>query len=122
MPARVRAALIALCAAWVSSAVALFVNQVLFHGSRIGPGPSLGTISLAIQAVLFWFVSRGSATARTLVVLVLVVAVLPLGMLSRLITQRELFSASYTLLAFALKGIAVWLLFTGDSVDWFARS
>lgn len=121
MPARVRGALIALCAAWVVSAAALFVNQVLFHGSGIGPGPSLGIVSLALQAVVFWFLSRGSATARTLVVFSLLLATLPLGMVPRLIVERAVFSASYTVLGFVLKGFGVWLLFTGESTEWFAR-
>jgi len=54
-PARVNGAVTALWAAWTVSAVALFVNQVVFHGLGIGPGPSLGVLSLAIQAVAFWF-------------------------------------------------------------------
>ena len=45
-PLRARYALIALWVAWLVSAVALFVNQVVFRGSGIGPGPSLGIGSL----------------------------------------------------------------------------
>ena len=122
VPTCVRHALIALYAAWVLSASALFVNQVVFHGSGIGPGPSLGIGSLAIQAVVFWFVRRGSPAARTLVVFFLILAALPLELVPRLITQREVWAASYTLLGFALKGWSVWLLFTGESAQWFARS
>src|SRR5262245_3172181 len=87
-PARVNAAAIALWAAWSVSAAALFVNQVMFHGSGIGPGPSLGIMSLAIQAVAFWFVMRGSSIARVFIILVLVLSALPLGMLPRLFAER----------------------------------
>ena len=119
-PERVGRALVALGAAWVVTAVALFVNQVLFHGSGIGPGPSLGIVSLAGQAVVYWFVGRGSRVARTLVVFVLVVATLPLQLVPRLVAERALYTAGYTVLGFVLKGIAVWLLFTGNSAKWFA--
>ena len=119
-PARVNAAVIALWAAWSVSAVALFVNQVVFHGSGIGPGPSLGIMSLAIQAVGFWFVMRGSSMARAFMILVMVLAALPLGILPRLFAERAVYSASYLVLGFMLKAIAVWLLFTGDSLRWFA--
>jgi len=111
---------IALWAAWSVSAVALFVNQVVFHGSGIGPGPSLGIMSLAIQAVGFWFVMRGSSMARAFMILVMVLAALPLGILPRLFAERAVYSASYLVLGFMLKAIAVWLLFTGDSLRWFA--
>ena len=120
-PARVSVAVIALWAAWGVSAIALFVNQVLFHGSEIGPGPSLGIMSLAIQAVAFWFVWRGSPIARAVVIPVLILAALPLGILPRLVAERAVYSAGYLVLGFALKGVAVWLLFTGYSNEWFSR-
>ena len=118
-PPRVDAAVIALWAAWAVSAVALFVNQVVFHGAGIGPGPSMGILNLAVQAVAFWFVRRGSSIARIFVVLVVVLAVLPLGMLPRLLAGRAAYSASYLALGFALKAVAVWLLFTGEAREWF---
>ena len=119
-PVRVNAAVIALWAAWTVSAVALFVNQVVFHGSGIGPGPSLGVMSLAIQAVAFWFVMRGSSIARAATILVLVLAALPLAIVPRLFAERAVYSASYLVLGFVLKAVAVWLLFTSDSLRWFA--
>jgi hypothetical protein len=118
-PARVNGAVTALWAAWTVSAVALFVNQVVFHGLGIGPGPSLGVLSLAIQAVTFWFVRRGSSIARSFVILILVLAALPLAMLPRLFAERAVYSAGYLVLGFALKAVGVWLLFTGDAGEWF---
>ncbi len=106
-PARVNAALIALWAAWTVSAVALFVNHVVFHGSGIGPGPSMGIVSLAIQAIALWFVRRGSSIARAFVILIFVLAALPLGILPRLFIERAVYSASYLILGFALKAVAV---------------
>jgi hypothetical protein len=120
-PARVAYALVALWAAWTLSAVALGVNQIVFHGSGIGPGPSLGIISLIVQVALFVFVARGSIVARGLVVLLLAVAALPLQMIPHLLAERSIFSAGYTLLGFALKGVAAVLLFTGEANIWFAE-
>ena len=97
------------------SAVALAVNQLLLDGSGIGPGPSLGLASLAIQAVVIVLVARGSAAARWLVVFWLAIAALPLPMVGRLVAERSYISASYTLLGFLLKGVATLLLFTGSS-------
>lgn len=119
-PSRVDWAVIVLWVAWLVSGAALFVNQVVFHGSGIGPGPFLGIMSLAIQAVAFWFVRRGSVIARSFVIVILVLAVLPLGILPRLFAERAVYSAGYLAVGFALKAVAVWLLFTGDSADWFA--
>ena len=121
-PARVSVAVIALWAAWAVSAAALFANQVLFHGSGIGPGPAAGITSLAIQAAAFWCVWRGSSVARALVIAVLILAALPLGILPRLVAERAVYSAGYLVLGFALKGVAAWLLFTGESAQWFARA
>ena len=121
-PTRVRHAEIALCAAWVVSALGLFVNQVVFHGSGIGPGPALGIVSLLVQAAVIFFIHRGSGTARAIAVAFFALALLPLQLVPRLIAEREVFSASYTVLGFVLKGIAVWLLFSGDSPTWFGAS
>ena len=121
-PTRVRVALVALWAAWLVSAVALFVNQMLFHGSGIGPGPSMGIASLATQAVVFWFVRRGSSAARSFVIVFLVLSALPLGILPRIMTERAWYSASYLVAGFVLKGVAAWLLFTGDSAGWFGHA
>jgi hypothetical protein len=118
-PTRLRVALVALWAAWVVSALALFVNQVPFHGAGIGPGPAAGIVSLAIQAVTFWYVRRGSSIARSLVIVFLVLAALPLGILPRLIAERAVYSAGYLVVGFVLKGVAAWLLFTGGSAEWF---
>ena len=43
----------------------------------------------------------------------LVLAALPLGILPRLFAERAVYSASYLVLGFMLKAVAVWLLFTG---------
>ena len=111
-PTRVRHAVIALSAAWVVSALALFVSQIVFKGSGIGPGPALGVVSLLVQAIVVFFVYRGSAPARLGAVGFFILAMLPLQLVPRLIAERAVFSAAYTVLGFALKGIAVWLLFT----------
>ena len=119
-PTRVSRALTALWAAWGVTATALLVNQFYFHGTGIGPGLSLGLVSLAIQAVVFVSVGRGSHTARALAIIFLVLATLPLQMLGRLITERSIVTATYTAIGLALKASGVFLLFTGDSRGWFA--
>lgn len=119
-PLRVTRALIALWLAWAISAIALFVNQVVFSGSGIGPGPSLGIISLIVQAVVLIGVSRRSHLARGLTVVFLLLAVLPLQMIPRLLADGAHISAAYTAAGFALKALGVGLLFTGDARSWFA--
>jgi hypothetical protein len=121
-PGRVRLAVIALWAAWLVSAAALFVNQVLFHGSGIGPGPAMGVASLATQAVVFWFVRRGSRVARSFVIVIAVLAALPLPIVPRLVGERSVYSAGYLVIAFLLKVVAVWLLFTGQASAWFGQA
>lgn len=121
-PARVTLATGALALAWVISAVALAINQLLLHGSSIGPGPLVGVASLIVQALLIAFVARGNAIARIVVVLFFVLAASPLAIVPRLVAQHSAVSASYLVLGFLLKGAATFLLFTGDSRVWFTPS
>jgi hypothetical protein len=116
---RVTAALIALWIAWAISATALVVNQMVFGGSGIGPGPSMGIISLVIQAAILVGVSRRSRLARALTVVFLLLAVLPLQMIPRLIADGAYVSAAYTAAGFVLKAVGVGLLFTGEARTWF---
>jgi hypothetical protein len=118
-PTRVNWALAALWAAWAVSLVALLINQLFYKGSGIGPGWVLGIVSLAVQAVVFIFVSRGHPIARTLTVAFLFLAALPLPIVARLIVERSAWSATYLGLGFALKAVAVFLLFTGGARRWF---
>jgi hypothetical protein len=119
-PPCVGLALSALWTAWVASAVALFVNQLVFHGSGIGPGLGIGILSLTVQAVIFIFVARGRLLARALTVVFLVLAALPLQMLGRMIVEGSVWSATYIAVGFSLKAIAVFLLFTPGSKRWLA--
>jgi hypothetical protein len=82
-PPHIGYALIALWGAWFLSAAALVINQFVFGGSGIGPGLSLGMVSLALQAVAFVLVGRASLLARAVVVAFLILAVLPLQMVPR---------------------------------------
>jgi hypothetical protein len=118
-PPHIRYALIALWGAWLLSATALVINQFVFGGSGIGPGLSLGMVSLAVQAVVFVSIARGSLVARAIVVAFLVLAVLPLQMVQRLVAEHSLLSATYTALSFALKALGSILLFTDEAKTWF---
>jgi hypothetical protein len=118
-PPRIRYALIALWGAWLVSATALVINQFVFGGSGIGPGLSLGMVSLAVQALVFVWIARGSLVARAIVVAFLILAVLPLQMVQRLVAEHSLVSATYTALSFALKFLGSILLFTGEAKTWF---
>jgi len=113
-PRRVDHALVALWAAWAVNAIALFVNQAIFGGSGIGPGPSLGIVSLLIQAISFVFVARG------VTVVFLVLAALPLPLAVRLVRDGSILSSGYLAASFALKGVGVLWLFTADAKRWFA--
>jgi hypothetical protein len=119
-PVRVLVALMALWAAWLVTAAAVFINQFYFHGSGVGPGPAIAVGSLAVQACAFLLVSRGDRIARFVVVLFLVLAAPPLQIVGRLLAEGASFSAAYLVLAFTLKGIGVFLLFTGSANEWFA--
>jgi hypothetical protein len=110
-PTRTHLALIALWAAWLLNAVALFVNQFVFDGSGIGPGLTLGIVALTAQSVMLVFVARGSSVARALAVVFAVLAVPPLQMIPRLLVDRSLFSATHTALSFVLKASGTILLF-----------
>ena len=112
----------ALWAAWAVSAAALFVNQFVFHGTGIGPGLSLGGVSLAVQAIALVAIGRGSSLGRGVAVAFLVLATISLSIVGPLIAGRSFVSAAYTILGFALKAIGVYLLFTGASKSWFAAN
>jgi len=114
-------AVIALWIAWAISGTALFVNQIVFGGAGIGPGPSIGIISLVVQAAIVIGVSRRSRLARASTVVFLLLAVLPLQMIPRLIADGAQLSAGYTVAGFALKALGVFLLFTGVANAWFDR-
>lgn len=118
-PKRVAYAVGALSAAWIVSAAALSINQLLFHGSGIGPGPIFGILSLAAQAAMILLVLRRNPIGRILVAVFFVLAALPLPMVPRLLDEGSSFSAAYLMIGFALKGAATVLLFTGDAKRWF---
>jgi len=120
-PARVTAALGALGAAWLESATALAVNHLVFLGAGTGPGPAAGILSLAIQTLAIALVARANPAGRVLAIFTAVLSALPLPMLDRLVSERSFYSAAYLGGAFAFKAIAVWLLYSRESNDWFAR-
>jgi len=120
MPARVTAAISALGAAWLSSATALAVNHLVFHGAGIGPGPAAGILSLVLQTLAIALVARARPAGRVLATFTAVLSALPLPMLARLVSERSFFSAAYIGGAFAFKAVAVWLLYGRESNDWFA--
>jgi hypothetical protein len=121
-PARVVCAVALLWAAWLVAATDLFVNHVMFQGSQVGPGVSIGAVSLVVFAAALVLVWRGSRGGRYVTVLFLILSTAPLQMLSRLIVERSPWTASYVAASFALKAVGVLLLFTGDSRRWFART
>ena len=112
--------MLALWAAWIISAIALFVNQIVFHGSGIGPGLATGVVALVIQAIVLIAIARGSSAARWVAVFFLALAALTLQIVGRLVTERSFWSAGYTVVGFALKAIGVFMLFTGDAGRWFS--
>lgn len=120
-PKRVMLALLAWATAWIVNAVALAINQLIRHGSGVGPGPFLGISSLGIQALMIVFLARRSAVARALVVVFFAFSTLPLPMVGRLVAAGSNLEAACLSLSFAFKGAATLLLFTGASRAWFSR-
>src|SRR5882672_5127262 len=84
----VRWGLVAWWTAWALSATALFVNQVLYRGELIGPGPQLGIAALIIQAVMLVFVARRNRFARALTILFFMLSAFALQILPRLVAER----------------------------------
>jgi hypothetical protein len=119
IPVRVRYGLIALWIAWAITAIALAVNQLVFHGSGIGPGPAIGVFSLVVQAIAIVAIGRRSAIARGVAVLFLLVATVNLQIVGRLVAERSYVSAGYTVLGWVFKALGVYLLFTKQSKHWF---
>ncbi|HZI43255.1 MAG TPA: hypothetical protein VFD67_16155 [Gemmatimonadaceae bacterium] len=120
LPVSVAYAVGALATAWLSNAAALAINQLLFHGSGIGPGPIAGIASLAIQAAMIVLLLRGNNVGRALVVVFVMLAAVPLPLVSRLAAGRSTFSAAFLVFGFLLKAAALVLLFSADSRRWFA--
>jgi hypothetical protein len=85
-----------LCAAWALSAASLAVNQLVFNGAGIGPGPALGVVSLVVQALIAVGAWSGSRVARAGAVVFALVAALPLQLVGRLAAENALFSAAVT--------------------------
>jgi hypothetical protein len=121
-PTRVTLALVAVTIAWIDSAAALAINQLVLGGSGVGPGPLLGVVSLVVQAASIVLVARGSATGRVLVAFFFIVATLPLPMVAPLASDGSTMAAAYLAIGFALKGAATLLLFTGESNQWFTSA
>ena len=112
---RVRYGLIALWIAWAITAIALAVNQLVFHGSGIGPGPTIGVASLIVQAIAYVAVARGSAIGRGVAVVFLILATVNLSIVGRLMSESAYVSAGYTVLGFAVKAIGVYLILSKGS-------
>jgi hypothetical protein len=102
------------------SAAALAINQLLFHGSGIGPGPIVGIASLVVQAVTIALVLGRNKLGRVLVVFFLVLAALPLPLAARLIVDGSRIAAANLVISFLLKAAATVLLFMEESRRWFS--
>jgi hypothetical protein len=118
-PKSVTIAVVAASIAWIDSAAALAINQLIYNGSSVGPGPLLGIVSLVVQMTAIVLVARGSSIGRVLVAFFFIIAILPLPMVARLISGGSTMAAAYLALGFVLKGAATFLLFTGESNQWF---
>src|SRR5262249_17748080 len=121
-PRAVRIALVLLWSAWFASAAALVINQIVFSGGGIGPGPTLGTVSLVVQAVALACVQRGARVGLAIAVLFALIAALPIAMMPGLLSDRAIVSAGYLALSFVLKVSGTGLLLTPDGMRWFARN
>jgi len=72
-----------------------------------------------VQVTAIVLVARGSSIGRVLVAFFFIIAILPLPMVARLISGGSTMAAAYLALGFVLKGAATFLLFTGESNQWF---
>ena len=115
-------ALVLLWSAWFVNATAMFINQVVFSGRGIGPGPVLGSVSLGIQALALAFIQRGGRIGLAIAVMFALIAALPMAMMPSLLSDSALLSAASVGLSFVLKVCGTGLLLTPHGMRWFARN
>jgi hypothetical protein len=93
-PNRVTIALLAVSIAWIDSAAALAINQLVLHGSSVGPGPLLGIVSLIAQAAAIVLVAMGNRIGRAIIAFFFIVATLPLPMIARFVSAGSTMAAA----------------------------
>jgi len=120
-PRRVQGAIVLLWVSWSISVCALGANALLFQGGAAGVGLVVGVLMLLLQASVIQWVGSGSRIARALFLVFMFLAIPGLLVLGKLIADTSVLSALATVVGFTLKAVAVFLLFTGASAQWFAK-
>ena len=118
-PSRVHYAVIMLWSAWGISAVALLINCFLFQGTGAKAGSLGGIAGLVLQAIAIYYISKGNNVARVFVLVIFLLGTPGVLLVCHLIAAKSLFSVTLTIIGYLLRAIAVFLLFTGDSGNWF---
>ena len=119
MPGHVRSALVLLWGAWLVSVCAWIVHLYEARGARADLYSAAGLPAAVAQAVLIYFIGRGSNLARLLVLLVAAPA---------LVIVQLFFSAQFNLSPLrlwgetAVRGAAIAFLLTPRSTRWFKRA
>jgi hypothetical protein len=118
-PSRVKLALLLL---WTNLALALarlslasFLDQSL----GVGFGCFIGAVGLAFHLVLLRFVGKGSNTARAILLAGVLLAI-PLSPFLVQTAIKSFQSATFTIVGLALHASGVFLLFSGESSNWFS--
>jgi hypothetical protein len=114
-PKRVRIALTLLWVAWAVS-----VCTVIIRAHASVSQSSVNLAAAAVQALVIYFIGRRSNAAR-IVLLVLLLINTALSPLIWAALTRNSFSAAPTVVGYLMRIIAVALLFTGESKQWFRR-
>jgi TPR repeat protein len=118
-PSRVKLALLLL---WTNLALALarlslasFLDQSL----GVGFGCFIGAVGLAFHSVLLRFVGKGSNKARAILLVGILLAI-PLSPFLVQTAIKSFPSATFTIVGLALHAFGVFLLFSGESSNWFS--
>jgi hypothetical protein len=115
-PYRVYVALALLWVAWAVSACTLAVRVFIF-GAGFG---WVGFIGVAIQALLIYFIGKRSNAARILMLILALIITAEGALLLKVLAQSSV-SAVPTIIGYLLRVIALVLLFSGESRQWFRK-
>ena len=118
-PPLVQTAVTVLWTAWAISACGIVANTLLLSGGR---GAAITAISiLLLHAVVYNLISKGNNIARWLLLVFVLLAIPKLLLVGNYIANDTAILAIEVVIDFSLRAVAVILLFTGASAQYFKK-